>query len=300
VPRKRDPRRDEAFVIWKEHKGEITNREIARQLDVPEKTIGGWKSKDNWNGVLQTDKWSTPKQKGKKQARAPSKKEIEESIAETDELTDKQRLFCLYYVKSFNQTMAAIKAGYAQDRAHVTGSELVRNSKVAAYIRKIKGKMTDELFIDAMDVLNKYIQIAFADITDYVSFGTREITKKEIIDHDGEGNPIFEENKETYSFVDLNESANVDGTIVNEVKQGRDGISVKLADKMKALEMLTKYFDLLSETQQEKLKTEKLKVDIARSKAETKKIEGNDSEEQEKDVADALRGLVNGINSEAE
>lgn len=35
--------------IWKQHKGEITNRAIAEQLDVSEKTIGGWKSKDNWN-----------------------------------------------------------------------------------------------------------------------------------------------------------------------------------------------------------------------------------------------------------
>lgn len=37
-------------------------------LDISEKTVGGWKCKDKWseqlNGVLQTDKRSTPKQKG--------------------------------------------------------------------------------------------------------------------------------------------------------------------------------------------------------------------------------------------
>lgn len=31
------------------------------------------------------------------------------AIVESDDLTDKQRLFCIYYIKSFNQTMAAIK-----------------------------------------------------------------------------------------------------------------------------------------------------------------------------------------------
>lgn len=65
--RQRDPRRDQAFDIWKKHNGEITNRAIADQLGLPERTIGGWKSKDNWNGnsngVLQKNKRSTPKKK---------------------------------------------------------------------------------------------------------------------------------------------------------------------------------------------------------------------------------------------
>jgi|GEM_PF-6688739 len=39
----------------------------------------------------------------------------------------------------------------------------------------------------------------------------------------------------------------VDGTIISEVSYGRNGPVVKLANKMKALEMLSKYFDLLSD-----------------------------------------------------
>jgi len=68
VPRQRDPKRDEAFEIFKKHNGNIQNREIARILDVPEKTISGWKSKDKWNeklnGVLQKNERSTPKKRG--------------------------------------------------------------------------------------------------------------------------------------------------------------------------------------------------------------------------------------------
>lgn len=37
----------------------------------------------------------------------------------------------------------------------------------------MKGAMTGELFIEAMDVLNKYIKIAFSDITDFLTFGQR-------------------------------------------------------------------------------------------------------------------------------
>lgn len=68
MPRQRDPKRDEAFEIFKKHNGNIQNREIARILDVPEKTISGWKSKDKWNeklnGVLQKNERSTPKKRG--------------------------------------------------------------------------------------------------------------------------------------------------------------------------------------------------------------------------------------------
>lgn len=272
MPRKRDPRRDQAFEIWKQHGGNITNRAIAEQLSVPEKTIGGWKSKDNWNGVLHKKERSTPNEKSTKKARAPSHIDVEEPIAESGELTEKQRLFCLYYVKSFNQTMAAIKAGYSPGSAHMEGSRLMRNDKVAAYIRGIKGKMHQELFIDAMDVLNKYVQIAFADLTDYVSFGRAT----RVVDHDDNG-PVEAE----VNYIDFKESSEIDGTIVTEVKQGRDGISVKLADKMKALEMLTKYFDLLPDKLRRKLQEEKLKYDIAKVKIEVEQLKGKGSKDDQ-------------------
>ncbi len=64
MPRARSPNREKALEIYKEHKGNIENRQIAKILDVPEKTISGWKVKDKWNGVLQTNERSTPKPKG--------------------------------------------------------------------------------------------------------------------------------------------------------------------------------------------------------------------------------------------
>lgn len=49
MPRARNPDRDKAFELFKEHNGNITNREIARILDVPERTISVWKIRDSWN-----------------------------------------------------------------------------------------------------------------------------------------------------------------------------------------------------------------------------------------------------------
>ena len=67
MARVRSPNRDKAFEIYKESNGSIANREIARILDISEKTVSGWKVKDRWNekinGVLQKIR-STPNKKG--------------------------------------------------------------------------------------------------------------------------------------------------------------------------------------------------------------------------------------------
>ncbi len=249
----------------------ITLVALADKHSVKLGTLKSRKSREDWSrgatkkDATKTEKVATPEQKD-----ATEQKEQFEPIVEGDNLTDKQRLFCIYYVKSFNQTMAAIKAGYSPDRAHVTGSELVRNRKVADEIRRLKGEMQQGVFIDAMDVLNKYIKIAFADITDYATFGKKEVQVIGMYGpvEDEDGNPVMQE----VNYVDFNESSIVDGTIITEVKQGKDGISVKLADKMKALDMLSKYFDLLSDNDKKRLQEEKMKADIAKAKAETDKI----------------------------
>lgn len=67
MARVRSPNRDKAFDIYEQHNGNIANREIAKILDISEKTISGWKVKDKWNykinGVLQKEIRSTSKVK---------------------------------------------------------------------------------------------------------------------------------------------------------------------------------------------------------------------------------------------
>jgi phage terminase small subunit len=253
MPRQRDPRRDKAFEIWKTSGGEMKLKDIAAQLGVSDTQVRKWKNLDQWEqklkGNVTIEKRNVTNQKDTQEN---DDKPIEIEIDENNELTEKQRLFCLYYVKSFNATQAAIKAGYAPESAHVEGSRLLRNAKVAAEIKRIKQEMTSGLFIEAMDVLQEYIKIAFADITDFVTFGKKEIK----IGEDEEGNPITR----MVNYVDFKDSYMIDGTIVTEVKQGKDGVSIKLADKMKALEKLSLYFDLFPDNFKRKIEEEKLKI----------------------------------------
>ena len=121
--------------------------------------------------------------------------------------------------------MSATKAGYAKNSAHVEGSRLLRNANVSAEIRRLKGEMQQGVFIDAMDILNKYIQIAFADISDYVYFGSVE--REQL--HPETGKVMLDSNFKpiTYkeSYVDFKNADEVDGTIITEVKEGKDGVS---------------------------------------------------------------------------
>ncbi|MBU8567573.1 transposase [Virgibacillus pantothenticus] len=52
MPRPRDPRREEAFSIWKESQGNKKLKDIAEELGVSPSTIRKWKSQDKWDTQL--------------------------------------------------------------------------------------------------------------------------------------------------------------------------------------------------------------------------------------------------------
>ncbi|MBY6907541.1 terminase small subunit, partial [Clostridium botulinum] len=117
---------------------------------------------------------------------------------------------------------------------------------------------------------------AFADITDYVEFGQEEVpvmgASGPIVDEDG--NQITK----IVNTVKFKESPEIDGTIVSEVKQGKDGASIKLQDKMKALQWLSDRINLLSTETKIKIDNEKAKVQIARERLDYEKNKDNKSD----------------------
>lgn len=302
MARQRSPDRDKAFEIYKASKGEKPLIDIAAELNLKPSQIRKWKSQDKWdeqmNGNVTIAKRSVTNVKN------PKTKEKLKEILEDEELTEKERLFCLYYVKYFNGTQAALKSGYSKDGAHVQASRLLRRERVSSYIKELKGELVENVFVEAMDVLKEYIKIAFADITNYITFGQKEIEVEvgENTTFDEDGNEITETITEArlVNYVDLQDHDMVDGSIITEVKQGRDGISIKLADKMKALDKLAQYFDLVPdnfkrqiEEERHKMQMEVQKAQIDKIKADTARIKGEDGEEYEDDgFKEALEGKV--------
>ncbi len=269
MPRTRAPNRDKAFEIYKKHKGKIQNREISKLLNVPEKTVSGWKCKDKWNqklnGVLRKN---TEYSESKKNVEKDVAVEEVNQVIENSELTDKQRLFCICYVRCFNATKAyqkAYKCSY--ETAVVAGPRLLGNVRIKNEIHNLKQARLNREFLSEEDIFQKYMDIAFADITDYVSFGMEETPAMSM------HGPVRVENpktgqkeilKETVNVIRFRESSVVDGTIISEIKQGRDGASIKLADRMKALQWLSDHMDLATEEQRAKI--EQIKASTGTSK----------------------------------
>ena len=269
MPRTRAPNRDKAFEIYKKHKGKIQNREISKLLNVPEKTVSGWKCKDKWNqklnGVLRKN---TEYSESKKNVEKDVAVEEVNQVIENSELTDKQRLFCICYVRCFNATKAyqkSYKCSY--ETAVVAGPRLLGNVRIKNEIHNLKQARLNREFLSEEDIFQKYMDIAFADITDYVSFGMEETPAMSM------HGPVRVENpktgqkeilKETVNVIRFRESSVVDGTIISEIKQGRDGASIKLADRMKALQWLSDHMDLATEEQRAKI--EQIKASTGTSK----------------------------------
>ena len=175
-----------------------------------------------------------------------------EKAKDNNRLTDKQRLFCLYYVRYFNATKAYQKAyRCSYNTARVEGSKALANPNIKNEIKKLKEPLIESLSVSAKDVFQKYIDIAFADITDYIEFGAKIFT---YIDDLGETK------EEKRNYIRLKNSNVVDGSIVSEIKVGKDGVTVKLNDRMKALQWLTDHMDLATEEQKAKISILKQKL----------------------------------------
>lgn len=292
--RQSSPDRAKAKEMFLSSQGKLTNREIGKALGVDERKIAVWKQRDKWKVVQQKNKSCTTKQKRDKTT-AEKRRVIKKDVpSEEPALTEKQILFCLYYLKLRNVTMAAIKAGYSKMTAHVAGSRLLKNVKVREYLDKLREEMRTEIFLEAADVIQEYMKIAFADITDYVIFGQKEVQAMGAFGpiYDGEGEeakPVMK----IINYVDFKESDEIDGTLISEVKQGRDGVSIKFHDKMKAMEKLEKYLDLLPDQHKRMIENEKLRIEQDRLTLDKGKVEGGGPEETVDD------GFIDALKAEA-
>lgn len=232
--------------------------DIASQLGIPEGTVRSWKNRYNWDCNVAKEKRNVAKtKKNKKQNQEePSVDEVS-SIIENPELTDKQRIFCVHYIRSFNATKAYQKAyGCSYETAMVEGSSHLRNPKIKSEILKLKQERLNREFLSEADIFQKYMDIAFADITDYMTFGTEEVPVMAMYGPVKIKDPETGEEKQLTKIVNtvrFKDSTEVDGTILSEVRQGKDGASIKLSDRMKALQWLSDHMNMATEEQKAKI-----------------------------------------------
>lgn len=251
--------------------------EIADQLGCSSATIRTWKNRYKWD-----DNASETFQKKSETKRNVSKKKIRDATTlddgtketlQNDDLTPEQQMFCIYYSRTFNAAQSYQKAyGCSYESAIANGSRLLTNDKVRAEIKRLKEIKRQQIVADADDIVELQMRIAFADIGNYVSFGQKEVTD------------IATDETYMVSVVDLKESKNTDTQLIQEVKRGKDGVSVKLADKQKAIDWLTKYFLLHPD--------DKYKAEFDKKRAEVSDNSGEKILQNMQTIADILQHPV--------
>lgn len=158
-------------------------------------------------------------------------------------LNDKQIKFCEEYARTFNIKLSAVRAGYSKKSAHTAAWKIRQNPDCSRYIAWLKLRVSQKVFVEAVDIIDHYARIAFSDITDVCEV------------KDG--------------MISIQDTDMIDGQIVKSIKKGRDGITVELYDKMTALSKLERYFDVMPKDWKQQL--EERKVSILEQKLEMEK-----------------------------
>lgn len=216
--------KQDAFNYYKEKEGQCSVKVLSRRGKVPQAVIRKWMRDEDWANKVKEDP-------GDKVILSDETKDFISSHAEQYGLSEAEEAFCYHFLKTRNATASALRAGYSSSFSHQKAFGLLQKENIQEFLKDARSQMCQELFIDTMDIVDMYAKIAFADITDFVTFGPRGVV------------PL--------------KSDSVDGQLICKIKEGRDGFSVELADKMKALEKLSNY---LGVTPQDIL--DKVKVDV--------------------------------------
>lgn len=247
--------RNRAFEIYKEHDGQISLKKISEKLGVSYSSVIRWKKQDGWEKKIK------PHLKKKSNIKQDAKQ------LKNASLTEKQKLFCLYYVRSFNCVKSYQKAFQTKYTTAATeGQKLLKNPLILEEIDNLKIARLSRELLQEEDIFQQYIDIAFADITDYVEFKTEQepvIGPSGIImvpDKSSKNKNTKIPLLQTVNRLYFKNSNDIDGQMISEIKEGRNGVTVKLHDKMKALQWLSDHLGILTDEQRARIEMMKSKM----------------------------------------
>lgn len=140
-------------------------------------------------------------------------------------MTKKQKRFIEEYLIDLNATQAAIRAGYSPETAKSIGNENLTKPDLRAHIDKAIAERSKRTGVNADRVLMELAKIAFVNPTDVIDPETATVRA---------------------------EASENDTAAIQSVKVktfGEDGLEreIKMADKLKALELLGKHLGMFKE-----------------------------------------------------
>ena len=137
----------------------------------------------------------------------------------------------------FNGTQAAIRAGYSERSARSIAGRLLTKDNIQREISRRQKDLQRRTEVSQERVVKELARVAFADATDYVQVETRTVEKND-------GTEL------SYQTVTLTETAELSAdqrAAIAGIKQGANGVEVKLHDKIKALELLGRHIGMFND-----------------------------------------------------
>lgn len=162
-------------------------------------------------------------------------------------LTPEDSLFCLYFLET-NHIGKAYKMAYGKGEFYPLqactfyGTAKMKREDIKTAIEQLKKMQQYAYDVDPNKYLEFLLQVASADIGDYVKFGTEEVP---VTNRDG--NVIDEETGEVLkrkkSYLEFANSLGVDTKLISKIQNGKNGISIELHDKKWAWDRLRDFYE---------------------------------------------------------
>lgn len=161
-------------------------------------------------------------------------------------LTEKQKKFVNEYLKDLNATQAAIRAGYSKKTADRIGNENLKKLEIQKYLEQRMKDREKRTEITQDQVVQELAKIALANGTDFVRIAIKT-GYRDILNEAGE---VIRKEPFEYQGVELlntDEIPEEKRAAIAGIKQGANGIEVKLNDKVKALELLGRHLGMFKD-----------------------------------------------------
>ena len=142
-------------------------------------------------------------------------------------LTDKQQRFVDEYLIDLNATQAAIRAGYSAKTADQQGSRLLANVKIKQAVAEKQAQRSKRTGVNQDRVVLELAKVAFAKMTDIV---------------DSEGRIKEDASPDDLACIESIKYKESDNEYGGSVER-----EVKIASKLKALELLGKHLGMWSD-----------------------------------------------------
>lgn len=261
----------------KDYMAGMKYKDIAEKYDTTINTVKSWKKRYGWSreeGAHKTKRGRTQNEKGAHKAPAPMDDGTKETL-QNDELTPEQQMFCIYYSKTFNATQSYQKAyGCLYSTALTNGPALLRNTRIKKEIERLKEIKRQQIVAGTEDLVELQMRIAFGDIGDVLEFGQEDIETKD-------GRII------TVNSVKAKESSEVDTQLIKSVSEGQNGLNVVMKDEQKAIDWLTKFFEMNPDDKHRR-EFDKRKLELEMLKLEMQTKEGADDAPEQDNFLEAL------------